>query len=424
MRPAISIDFGAAYTKIALREGVSTQTRLLSNEKFRLDEDHVCIPTIVAWREADDRWIFGADAADIKPSEGVHVFRNWKPVLFTPPGEVLDPESSIGRLFYYNLADGTDDWPPIKKLAVKYFDWILNAMLPTLVDLSAYSEPLIRISIPEFSGENVYHYQMEEVLMESGWSNPWVFSEPEPLTNLVGALSRGKNVMITENGTSAPDINEIFSGSGMINYIDLISQQEVTDPYNLLLVDIGAYTTDFSLVTIDGNSPDGTLPPLESHSEPYGIEMLDSLVKHGLSKEKTEVIRNLTATEREVFRRTLYSENRSWTVNNITIGEGEDREIVEKCIKGLATRINNEIDDFLKYLSKEKIDEVVLTGGGNNIPRFATQIAEHLAPRGVKTFHSTCLPEASGDVRNLKMNYRVSRASSALGGASVLFGDE
>lgn len=423
MRPAISIDFGAAYTKIALREGTNNPTQLLTHETFRLDEDHVCIPTIVAWREADDRWIFGADAVDIKPADGIHVFRNWKPVLFMPPGEVLDPDSSIGRLFYYNLEGGRDDWPPIKKLAVKYFDWLLNSMLPALTNVNSLSEPLVRISIPEFAGENLYQYQMEEVLMEAGWANPWVFSEPEPLTNLVGALSQGKNSVIQDQGATVPDISEIFSGSGMINYLDLIAEREVEDAYNILLVDVGAYTTDFSIVSIDGSQGSG-LPPLESRSEPYGIEMLDSLVRHGLSKEKAELIRSLNATEREIFRRTLYTEDRSWTINNIVIGEGEDREIVSKCIRGITTRISNEIEGFLDHLGMAKVDEVVLTGGGNNIPRFATAIAERLATRGVKTFHSTCLPESTEPIRNIRLGYRVSRASSALGGGSVLFGDE
>lgn len=423
MKSAISIDFGAAYTKIAFRSGTNASSQLLSHEKLRLDEDHICIPTIVAWRESDDRWIFGADAADITSGNGIHVYRNWKPVLFAPPGDVLDPESSIGRLFYYNLEGSDDDWPPIKKLAVKYFEWLIDVMLPSLIEPTELQNSIIRISVPEFSGENVYRYQMEEVLIEAGWSNPWIFSEPEPLTNLVGALSQGKNALIEQDGTIQPDVNTIFSGSGLINYIDKVSQQTVEEPFNMLLVDIGAYTTDFSLVTIDGRNTDAGLPPLESHSEPYGIELLDSLVKHGLANEKSEIIAHLNATERELFRRTLYSDDRSWTYNNITIGEGDDRVIIGKCIKGLATRISNEIDAFLDFLSVSHINEAVLTGGGNNIPRFSMALAERLIPKGVETFHSTSLPQ-NNVTQNIHLNHRVSRASSALGGASVLFGDE
>ena len=421
MRPAISIDFGAAYTKIALRKTPNSTTTLLRHERLRLDEEHVCIPSIAAWRESDDRWIFGADAVDLQTGQGIHVYRNWKPILFSPPTDVLDPESSIGRLFYFHL-DGGDDWPPIKKLAVKYFEWLLQVMLPGLLDFNELEDPVLRISLPDFAGEeSVYTYQMQEIFLEAGWDSPWVFCEPEPMTNLAGALSQGKNQVTEEDGTLIPDIHRIFSGSGMINYLDLTSKKDVEDSFTMLLVDIGAYTSDFAMVTIDATE-EGGLPPCEAHSEPYGIEMLDGLVKHGLSKEKADIISTLSATDREAFRRTVYTENRSWSINNITIGDGEDREIVEKCIRGMTTRIYNEIDDFMTALGIEKIDEVVFTGGGSNIPRITTRLAERLQEKGVKTFHGFNLPEMS--TRTVQIGQQVVRGSSAIGGASVLFGDE
>jgi hypothetical protein len=427
MRPAISIDFGAAYTKIAFRKEPDSTAKLLSHEKLRLDEDHVCIPTIAAWREADDRWIFGGDAADIQSGPGIHVFRNWKPILFAPSTKVLDPESSIGRLFYYNL-DGGGEWPPVKKLAVKYFEWLLNVMLPGLMDFSFCKDPVLRISIPDFSDDSLYRYQMQEVLLEAGWESPWVFCEPEPMTNIAGALSQGRNkMMMDEFGTVSPDVSEIFSGSGMIDYIDFISNDESAMGFTMLLVDIGAYTTDFAMITIDGGEG-GSLPPSEAHSVPYGIELLDNLVKHGFSSElkapeKTALIEKLSATDREAFRRTVYSENRSWSINNLTIGEGADREMIEKCINGLANRIAKEIDAFLNRFSVVKVNEVVLTGGGSNIPRITQRLGERLVARGIETLHAATLPNVSG-IKTVKLSQQIVRGSSAIGGASVLFGDE
>ncbi|MDF1816123.1 MAG: hypothetical protein P1V20_28235 [Verrucomicrobiales bacterium] len=425
MRPAISIDFGAAYTKIALRREPDSTTQLLTHEKLRLDEGHVCIPTIAAWREADDRWIFGGDAVDIQPGEGVHVFRNWKPVLFAPPGKILDPQSSIGRLFYYNLQDGeSENWPPIKKLAVKYFEWLLDVMLPVLIDFSNLKDPVLRISIPDFSeDDSLYSYQMQEILLEAGWESPYVFCEPEPMTNIAGALSQGKNaVSANASGTVTPDVNQIFSGSGMIDYIELASGDDEAPGFTMLLADIGAYTTDFAMITIDGGA-EGGLPPSEAHSVPFGIEMLDNLVKHGLPVEKTEIIEKLSSTDREAFRRTVYSEGRSWSFNNVTIGEPEDRQIVEKCINGMATRISNEIVNFMDQFAVSKINEVVITGGGSNIPGITRRIVERLSGRGVETFHAAT-PVDAGPAKSILLNQQVVRGSSAIGGASVLFGDE
>ncbi|MDF1752913.1 MAG: hypothetical protein P1U89_09085 [Verrucomicrobiales bacterium] len=423
MRPAISIDFGAAYTKIALRKEPDSTTQLLNHEKLRLDEGHVCIPSIVAWRESDDRWIFGGDAVDIQAGNGIHVFRNWKPVLFAPPEEALDPQSSIGRLFYYNLEGGDVEWPPIKKLAVKYFEWLLGVMLPALLDFNELEDPVLRISIPDFSDDSLYAFEMEEVLLEAGWNSPLVCCEAEPRTNFTGALSQGRNAMMTtESGTYMPDIDVIFSGSGMIDYVKLTEDEDAIVGYTMLLVDIGAYTTDFAMVAIDGGAG-GSMPPCEAHSVAYGIEMLDNLVKHGLPDEKTEIIEKLSATDREAFRRTVYSEGRSWSINNVTIGDAVDREIVEKCINGLATRIALEINTFMDQFAVTKVNEVVLTGGGSNIPRMVQKIADQLADKGVETFHASSTPDV-GSAKTVLLSQQVVRGSSAIGGASVLFGDE
>jgi len=107
----------------------------------------------------------------------------------------------------------------------------------------------------------------------------------------------------------------------------------------------------------------------------------------------------------------------------MTIGEGGDRQIVEKCINGMATRISNEILKFMQRNEVEAIDEVVFTGGGTNIPRITLGVAESLVDKGVKTFHSSRLPE-NATVNSVNLNQQVVRGSSALGGASVLFGDE
>ncbi len=422
MRPAISIDFGAAYTKIAVRENPDSTSRLLSHERLNLDEARICIPTIAAWRERDDRWVFGPDAFDLKSGNGIHVFRNWKPILFAPPGEILDPESSIGRLFYYNLDGGNDNWPPIKKLAVKYFEWLLEVMLPSLLDYRDLDDPVIRISVPDFDGETLYAYQMEEILIEAGWNSPWIFCEPEPMTNLTGALSQGRNTMIDDDGTIYPDIHAIFSGSGLLDYVNLSSDEEPEGDFNMLLVDIGAYTTDFSLVSV-GASSAGGLPPLEAHSEPYGVEMLDALVKHGLSPERADVVKRLSATERELFRRTVYSDGRAWTIDGVTIGGASDRVIVDKCVDGMTTRLANEVERFVSTVGVDRIDEVVFTGGGSNIPPVTQKLAEKLAPKGVKKFHSSSLP-LDGEFPCIRLGHDIVRASSALGGASVLFGDE
>ena len=424
MRPAISIDFGAAFTKVAFRPEPESTSSLLQHEKLRLDEGHFCIPTIAAWRESDDRWIFGADAVDLKSGEGIHVFRNWKPLLFNPPEESLDPESSIGRLFYYSLDQvGGQARQPLETIAVRYFEWLLEVMLPGLMGYEECEDPILRVSIPDFNGESEFGELMETILAEAGWGTPSITTVPEPLSNLTGALSQGKNQIVLDGRNMMPDLAAIFSGSGLIDYIELTAKEDGLDPFTLLLIDVGAYTTDFALVSIDASSR-GSLPPCEAHSVPFGIEFLDNLVKHGVSPEKSEIIAQLSATDREAFRRTVYTEERSWALGDVTIGTDDDEAIVEKCINGLSTRIGNEIERFVERFAIDQINEVVLTGGGTNIPRITRKLADRLAGLGVETVHSSSsVMVVTSGIQNVKLNQEVVRGSSALGGASILFGD-
>ena len=427
MKPAISIDLGAAFTKVAFRKEADSSSILLNHEKLRLDEGHVCIPSIAAWRESDDRWVFGVDAADIQPGEGVHVFRNWKPMLFNPTAEVLDPDSALGRVFHRVLPMGEhgDHRLQVRTVAVKFFEWLREVMLPELLGGAPVEDPVVRICIPDFALETAEADEVERILTDAGWETPWSFCISEPLANLTGALSQGKNSVEQDGqGMLVPNIEDIFSGSELLKFVDStsVAVPESEDGFTVLLVDIGAYTADSGVVAIDPDSI-GYFPLCETHSEPYGIEMLDDLVKDALSEEKSEIITKLTATEREQFRRTVYSEERSWSINNVTFGDGEEAQVIDRCITELTGKISEEIDAFLESHEVSKLSEVVFTGGGSNIPRIVQRLAEKLVDKGVGTYHSAKLTGAPGGSKTVEVSQQVVRGSSALGGASVLFGD-
>lgn len=423
MRAAISIDLGAAFTKVAIRQDPNENSTFLQHERFRLDESHICIPSIVAWRENDDKWVFGMDAVDIQGNEEIHVFRNWKPLLFTPPEEVLEPNSPIGKLFYESLPMGGEGWGPARIIAVKFLSWIRETILSSFDGDLDLDTSLVRVSIPEFALETEHGEEMERVLIDAGWFTPSASTVSEPLTNVAGALSQGRNRIITnEDCEEEPDMEFIFAGSELAKFNELNAADDRQDSFYLLLVDVGAYTSDFSLVELNPELP-WHFSVCETHSEPYGIEMLDNLVQRGLPMEKSDLIVNLTPAERELFRRTVYGEARPWALNNLTIAEGDEARMVDKCIAGLSARIGHEIDRFLESLGAETIDEAIFTGGGTNISRLVQPVAAALTKKGVRTFHfaeSVTLPHAC---RQIRLNQQLIRGSSAIGGASVLFDD-
>src|SRR5262245_46984861 len=81
----LCVDFGSAYTKVALRPDWDAPTQLLKEEKLNLDELHVCVPTVVARVKRGDetQWAWGLTAAGMKEGNGIKVYRNWKQRFFS-----------------------------------------------------------------------------------------------------------------------------------------------------------------------------------------------------------------------------------------------------------------------------------------------------------------------------------------------------
>ena len=48
MPPVLCIDFGSAYTKVALRRGPDEPSKILDEPTLNLDTLKICIPTIAA----------------------------------------------------------------------------------------------------------------------------------------------------------------------------------------------------------------------------------------------------------------------------------------------------------------------------------------------------------------------------------------
>src|SRR5687767_8358693 len=100
----LCIDFGSAYTKVALRREAKANTELVTDGQLNLDAMHFCIPTIVASKQegSDTRWVGGLAAADLKEANGVRVYRDWKSRFFTSavqePAPAAKVQPAVGRV--------------------------------------------------------------------------------------------------------------------------------------------------------------------------------------------------------------------------------------------------------------------------------------------------------------------------------------
>src|SRR5580658_7917603 len=80
------IDFGSAYTKVALRRDPGADSELLTRRSKSSSEADFCFHTIVAVDRRGPKAIpeFGERAATVSPGGGIDVHRNWKKAIFLP----------------------------------------------------------------------------------------------------------------------------------------------------------------------------------------------------------------------------------------------------------------------------------------------------------------------------------------------------
>ena len=98
--PVLCIDFGSAYTKVAIRRDPNEASELIRSEALRLDELRVCVPSIVLLdqRSKQPVWECGMKAVDRAAGPGIQIFRNFKPHLFreSPPEPASEIEQFLG----------------------------------------------------------------------------------------------------------------------------------------------------------------------------------------------------------------------------------------------------------------------------------------------------------------------------------------
>jgi len=426
MRPAISIDLGSAYTKIGFRETPFARTRLLSLEELNLDDQHVCVPSVAAWRERDDRWVFGMEAAGLVEGNGIRVFRNWKPDLF-PSGDDAGnaPWDLLGEDPHEGLRDGPGSYARARNVAGRYLGWLREDLIPRMLPGVDLGESVLRLCIPEFAMFSPHAADMDRILEGAGWFNPASYCCSEPMSNLTGALTQGHNAVLEpEPGRIFADVPKMFARSHLFEMVAAFQADEDEEEaeYATLIIDVGAYTTDIGLISID-LSGRGFFPLSETTSVPLGIYELDRRIGLALPAAVGGSLSALSGREWERFHRVIYTESREWDLpsGGVVGNTPEQRAIIAGTVTKFASDIAKAMNLFLDEHRPPCIQEVILTGGGTNIPEVARRLRTDLASRGVSTFYlPKATPQAPGP-RQVEIPPNVVRGASAIGAASVLF---
>src|SRR5262245_57889938 len=227
------IDFGSAYTKIALRRHPAADSQLLVLPNVGID---FLIPSAVAVdRRTKPRVLFGDDAVSQIAGSGIDVYENWKKHLFlTPTPKTVSqppleaflqseelvqlaakhdvPASQIAYLQQLvtaarALVGGPGDrvvsaesqkQARAASVAAHFFNWLRQKVLEACAKLSTtglkFEEIPARIAVPAFDGGDVAQHPgcklLKVALHQVGWplhhERPFV---AEPYSNAIGILT-------------------------------------------------------------------------------------------------------------------------------------------------------------------------------------------------------------------------------------------
>lgn len=468
------IDFGSAYTKVALRRDPGADSELLSSRSSSTAEADFCIPTIVAVDRRGHKPVpeFGDRAATLQSGGGIDVHRNWKKSIFLTPSSTTKPHQSplesllqseelrelatrhgiaSGQLTYLqqlvgaakNLIAGpggrvisaeTQQQTVAASIAPHFFIWLRQQVLEACSRLPTqglkYDSIPVRITVPAFArGTETELHPGGKILLDALGKAGWPLHPDKPITaepyaNVIGVLTKAANIL--QRGRVR--IGEMFSKGPMITVMKDATHHPI---YRAIVIDVGAFTTDFAVLTLkpDGNNtsdPDDMISIVAS-SLTLGVSDLDARVIDALPKEKGDWLRKASSIDWEDFRPAVYTEGKGIRKAELgVIGGAADAEAVGSCVAAFARELAEETAKFLESLGtiqSGSLQELILTGGGNFIPviRDALQTAAQTGGRSFAKTHAPALKRIIGGPPIDKLDPRFTRGGSALGGASIYF---
>ena len=468
------IDFGSAYTKVALRRDPGADCQLLSTRVTGTAEAEFCIPTTVAIdrRSAKPVVECGPRASALQSGSGIEVYRNWKQSLFraepasaTPHQSPLEallhsedlraladkfnvPAGQVGHLQQLvaaakhliagpggrvTSADAQQHRIAVA-LAPHFFLWLRQQVLETCSRLPVaglkYDAIPVRITVPAFehtkpAEANPAWAILLEALGKAGWplhpENPTV---PEPYANAIGILTKGTNVF--HHGRVR--IGDMFGRSPLITVLKDATHHPI---YRALVIDVGAFTTDFAAITLkpDGDStsePDAAINVVQN-SLPLGVSDLDRRIVAALPKEKGDWLHKASPLDWEDFRPAVYTDGKGIRKAELgVIGGPADADAVRTCLTEFAKQLADETAMFVNAIGTVpagSLEELILTGGGSFIPavREAIRNAAQEGGRSYVKTHAPALKKSSGGPPVDRLDPTFARGGSALGGASIYF---
>jgi hypothetical protein len=412
----LSIDLGASYTKLSYRLAcVPAQTGTIQEEaKVLMIDNSPLVPSLaIRTRSATQPWIFGRQAAPMNPNQEMQVFQNWKAHLFHPQNDKDSVTAAI--------------------IAHRFFEWLRSKLELMGIDVKKCQT---RIAMPAFDTFDENAVLLARCMDLSGWNDPTlILKVREPHANTLGLFTNGRNaVRRNAAGENWASKAEMFDDGVYQNnlYMRTLKQYLLAGTHGNLLtimvVDIGAFTTDLAKLTFDFSEPADGLRALRQESYALGvINELDKPLFQEIEKRHGFSWSAHSFNDMEGCKSNLYQNKPHPLLTHVKgvpvtleLGTGEDIELIASVTKRFATDVWDKIKAFA---TGEVPSHIYLTGGGSRIKNVAETLRTSILGSGMRVISVENCEDANGVETQRPWRQTgegLQRLATAVGGASVL----
>lgn len=375
----VSIDLGAAYTKVAHRRTIDvnqtgtfkeTAKILMVGGEFDKTFRSALIPSLaIRTQDPQHPWYFGWDAALMTPGSDMQVFQNWKADLFRPANDRVSGMAVI--------------------IAHRFFVWLKSKLESAGIDLKKCQT---RVAMPAFNTFDEKAELIARCMDLSGWDDPTlILKVTEPRANIIGMFAEGQNALM--RGQAGLNLNFIQMFGLQNVYIQAARNFFLHGGHGNLLkimvVDVGAFTTDIASLIFDVTENCDGLHVVQQTSHSLGvINELDKPVFAGLGERHGFSQSQLSFGVCEDLKKSLYNLKKAESVNiksngknfQLNLGSTEDFQFVDDVAKKFAVAVWEKVSAAAAIEFPER---VFLTGGGSLILPVASALNEVAAQSGI-----------------------------------------
>jgi hypothetical protein len=365
------------------------------------------VPSLVVHKKGNRaQWLCGKAAAQYRSAGGDRVFSNWKADLFSKDFTAGVSGSVIA--------------------AGAFFRWLHKQVSSAGIDVE---KSRVKLCLPAFDDVQEATSILGQEMELAGWNNISVSRISEPRANTVGVFSEGRNRLF--RSAVGAEVNPYFMrmypmGSPLLEHLRAYGLTEGVQDIKVVLIDVGSFTSDFSLVDFDAAADGDYIVTTTQTSHKLGIiDAFERPLFHHLSREHGIVGDELTFEEREAIKGVLSVGGR-FTVTvpgrrNVTVGTSNDDKVAEATAAALASRLRSVYGTETKG---KKIKYLLLTGGGSVAPRVQQAIRKAFKDCGARWIEVEGIESDSHESGPLRCwpntGESLKRLATALGASSVI----